>query len=270
MQYFTFFFEGQIGHALIERPYIRTECGFAFVRDPMERLISGYYTANALLWRHFGGTFVKENITDMKSYKAWKYVSMEGEPQRFQSFANELISMPHRFTRYHQNDHVSSQSDFLSYFLPHSDIHFIGRVENFNEHWQIFSKGTGVSVGCNRYFTEARENSATQNTARKLKHKSAHEMPSFGWGKPSSWVKEPDVYMNWVMFMGLKPIFDHWKSEHNMDGILPPAWYAMNETLFENLVDYYWQDYQCFNYNPSWTNFKEKRDKAQNIYDIQT
>eukprot|EP01084_Bolivina_argentea_P046052 84778_1 len=122
--YFNFGSKWVARHEIIEYPYNSTLCGFSFVRDPIKRFISGYYTINAMIFGENELSFM--NHTKDKFYK-YKFIKIFGEPQRFEMFLNELIERPFDFYKTSPFKHISSQTYFLSNFYG-SHVHFIGKV----------------------------------------------------------------------------------------------------------------------------------------------
>eukprot|EP01083_Nonionella_stella_P225758 802322_1 len=61
---------GGIGHdkPVVDRvTVIQSPCSFTFVRDPVTRFISGYYTINAMLWNALKGHFMNiANVTFLR------------------------------------------------------------------------------------------------------------------------------------------------------------------------------------------------------------
>eukprot|EP00494_Astrolonche_serrata_P001693 UN01699 len=100
---------------------INTDCGFTFVRNPIERLISGYYTNNVFVWRKTGD-FESQVIN--KKIGKWTYIGVKGEPQRFRTFVNNLIQNPSN-----ADIHVVSQSSHLSKYLKNQIYISLGKLK---------------------------------------------------------------------------------------------------------------------------------------------
>ena len=78
---------------------VHTQCGFTFVRNPIERFISGYYTINNMLYRELkdeNGRKTFSNHTNEK-YKDYKFIRVIGEPQRFETYIEEMFADPYHF-----------------------------------------------------------------------------------------------------------------------------------------------------------------------------
>ena len=54
----------------------------------------------------------------------------------------------------------------------------------------------------------------------------------------------------------------------DMNIILPPVRYHIDEELYNEIVDYYYQDYECFGYEPDYQQFVIKRQQYVNIYNL--
>ena len=103
------------------------------------RVLSGYYTLNAKMWRsmnsnfdnYYNKTFQNEKNNNFPN---WTYIKTYGEPQRFNTFIKELISSPKKFTDSMHHNHILSTTEVLQQHLgnPYTKLSFIGKVENFN------------------------------------------------------------------------------------------------------------------------------------------
>ena len=230
----------------IKHDHIYIDCGFTFIRDPIARIISGYYTSNAHLWKHLNGF---NNTNSVKSFKKinpfLNFIDINGEPRRFRQFIDDLITNPYRMTRW--DDHFMSQTEHLS-INYYTNITFFGKVESFDNDWKILSKKC-------KFFDGLKENMTKQ-------------MSGFGWSNPKSW--DSGKYNNWVEYMSLKNYHNYSintrKEGKNMEKVIPPAWYAINIEYYNKIVNYYWQDFKCFGYKPNWDSFKQKRDSYFNVH----
>ena len=157
------------------------DCSFTFVRNPIDRLLSGYYTLNVKIWRSLDGGFEhwsNETLAN-RLHRIWNFIKIKGEPLRFQTFVNELVSEPNNFTNSPHHDHVMSISHLLSRHLGYSDpqlngnLHFVGKVENFTNDMASLMKK------CD-YFDENDLNLLLEDK------RASHQMKSWGWGSPSS------------------------------------------------------------------------------------
>eukprot|EP01084_Bolivina_argentea_P046053 84781_1 len=129
--YFNFGSKWITRHEIIRHPYNASKCGFTFVRDPIKRFISGYYTVNAMIFGENELNFTNHNNSKFHKYK---FIKTFGEPARFDMFLDELMDKAFDFYGVVPLRHIASQTYFLSNFYG-SNIDFIGRVENYNKHW---------------------------------------------------------------------------------------------------------------------------------------
>ena len=184
----------------------------------------------------------------------WRFIHIHGEPERFRTFVDEMVSAPHRFTKTGLHDHVMSATSIFQQHLgtEDTDLRFIGKVENFEEDMAALKKV------CSDYF-EPNDNMLT------------HQMPGYGWSQPSSWSGNMEMYRSWIETMGLMPIYNYWKEHGNTDGVmLPPAYFAIDETTYQKIVDFYIQDLKCFGYEHqiSYQNFLDDQLGGHpNIYE---
>eukprot|EP01084_Bolivina_argentea_P055237 101272_1 len=277
-RYFGYDKYGHIGHKIAVNEkinVIQSYCSFTFVREPVQRFISGYYTINALLWiklkENFinirNDTFIRFELpfSDRKRHRRVHFATVKGEPQRLKMFLKELQKNPYSFTRLWQIDHIQSQSEILSVYFGwlKSKLHFIGKQERIKEHW---SELVGI---CNGFF----QNNSKVIFDEKKKNKKK-QLVGFGWKNPDSWYKEYDRFSDFIEYLGLEKIYEYYvnnkhKNDFDMNDILPPIWYYIDEQMYNDIVEYYYQDYQCFGYVPSYRQFVAKRDNYINIYGIQ-
>lgn len=172
------------------------------------------------------------------------FIDINGEPQRFRQFVDDLILNPFRMTRW--DDHFQSQIEHLS-INYYNNISFIGNVESFEKDWNKLTNKCSFFRGLQDNMTK--------------------QMGGFGWGNPQSW--DDGKYDNWVQFMSLKNFHNYSllmrKQHKKMEKIIPPAWYSINEEYYNKIVNYYWQDFECFGYKPNYNQFSKKRDSYYNI-----
>ena len=98
-----------------------SNCSFTFVRDPLQRFVSAYYTVNRLMWdveNHPERVQDHEHIATLRHL--FKFLSVEGEPERFRAFVDDLsIESLFIFGSRHLQ-HMMSQSAILSLQIYHS------------------------------------------------------------------------------------------------------------------------------------------------------
>eukprot|EP01084_Bolivina_argentea_P153348 267393_1 len=111
---------------------MKSQCAFTFVRHPIKRLISGYYTINKAIFIDCNFTFINCNVSKWNNFK---FIKIIGEPQRFDMFVEEMINNPWKFANNTPFRHVSSQMFYLSNWHFFDDLKFIGKIEQFNNNW---------------------------------------------------------------------------------------------------------------------------------------
>ena len=220
---------------------INTNCGFTFVRNPITRLISGYYTINRKIfgiYKTFNNStqlFINAGWNNQDNLKkGWNFLSINGEPQRFIAFVEEMINNPYKFTHIDPMSHVTSILSKSFGVFYGSNIQFIGKMEYFNNHW---NKLMNYCPWFNQHINND-----------KIKRD-----------------KNGNIYLK-------KPLYAMWqygkssvRGEYNnvlgvnISKILPTAYYiiANNKTLYDSLVNYYWQDFICFGYKPDFKQFQQ-------------
>ena len=252
---------GQITQSQIHQNAIfGSKCSFIFVRSPIDRVLSGYYTLNAKLWRsmesnfnnYYNETFRKQR----QNFPNWTFIIKE-EPLRFETFINELIESPKKFTDSMHHNHITSTTEIFQKHLgnKYTDLHFIGKVENFTNDFKNLMKK------CSNYF-----NFETDVKILKKEYLS-HQMRGFGWAFPKSWNQEWKYHLNWLKYMGLFPIYNYWKINKNIDNILPPAYFILykNYNLYKKIIKYYYQDIVCWKYENE-VDFDFYRNKINGTY----
>ncbi|ETO25146.1 hypothetical protein RFI_11996 [Reticulomyxa filosa] len=168
-----------------------------------------------------GGSLENYRIIQSK-FKFW---NTTGEPQRFRTFVYEMIKHSNQFINLHPLEHATSLTASLSTFFG-SDIHFVGRVEKFSEHWKILSQ----IDKCKDFVPYTND------------MKIAHHMHLNGVHSPmpQRWTLDP-LYVKWLSLDTLN-VTESTKTQL-------PAYRAIDQDLFNAIVEHYWQDYVCFNYD---------------------
>ena len=234
-------------HKTFEQKYlgqstkVNTNCGFTFVRNPVTRLISGYYTINRKIFglhKTFGignlTIFANEgwnNRDSMDDGHGWRFLQIVGEPQRFIAFVEELIENPYKFSHIDPMSHITSiLSKAFNVFL-YSNISFIGRQEYFNKHWNELINHSHCSKWFRKYIKEDYQKN----------HDKKPIYAMWQYGKSSSFSDYNEV-------LGV-----------NTSKIIPTVYYelAKNKTLYDRIVNYYWQDMVCFGYKPDFVEFQK-------------
>ena len=216
--------------------YIDTNCGYTFVRNPIYRFISGYYTISEMLYQEYDHH--SHSLTNLTPYQKWidlgfTFFRKFKEPDRFTAFVDDMISNPYLFSIMKPFEHIRTQAGTLyNTFGTMSNITFIGKVEFFDTHWDILMNH------CEWFKQHYIGNESSSHQ---------HAMKGFG-----AHINNDKSHRVYERVMGMR-------SGKYANRSLSPAYYiiAENETLYDILVDYYWQDFICFEYVP---NFEEFRD----------
>merc|ERR1711879_121101 len=137
---------------------VYTNCGFTFVRNPIERFISGYYTINNMLWREVRDNNDRKTFQNhtVEKWDRYKFVRIIGEPQRFEMYLEEMMASPYHFGKTLPFRHTGSQMYFLSSWYG-SDIQFFGRVEKMVDHWNEMISMEGCQWMRNHFGVEEGE-----------------------------------------------------------------------------------------------------------------
>eukprot|EP01083_Nonionella_stella_P095976 269594_1 len=203
-----------------ENMMTHTECGFTFVREPISRFISAYYTINRLIYFHnLPGSFKIKYKHD----RVFKWWNVHGEPQRVTTFVDDLMENDYKFVVMSPLEHIMTQTGILS--VAQNDIHFVGRLDKLREHWHELYE-----------FCDS-------DLLDDMEQKEFGRMKNYG-------VKGVRDHPEYAKMMGIE---DYW------DGDILPAYKAIadNYDLYHKIVQYYKQDFLCFGFEPNFDSFRQ-------------
>ena len=89
----------------------KPRCAFTFVREPVERFISGYRELIARITEGAPGS----NLT---SDRSWPFWGVANEPERFRQFVDDMTEHEMAMTCVGHISHVASQVDYIGRFAP--------------------------------------------------------------------------------------------------------------------------------------------------------
>ena len=151
------------------------------------------------------------------------YWKIQGEPQHFRTFVDELVSgKSHEFVQHMTLNHISSQSSHLNFWFDLNFTH-IAKFEYMNENIQI------IKNKCPKTFEY-------------LKNKTLlHALKGAGASleKPSP--------IEYAKLLSL-PYTDEMTIENKFKN--KPAVKAINQEYLNKIVEFFYQDYICFGYLP--------------------
>ena len=198
-----------------------TQCGFTFVREPISRFVSGYYTVNRLIYFHnLPGVSKKRYEHD----KLFNWFNVSGEPARFTQFVEDLLEFDYEFVETSPLEHMMTQSGILS--IAQNDIHFVGKLHKMRDHWSrlhAFCDSELLQVYPKREYS-------------RMKNYGVHG------------IKEHPEY---AKLMSL---------EDYEDGDLLPAYKVVADSydLYHKIANYYKQDFVCFGFEMDYQGFRDK------------
>ena len=169
----------------------------------------------------------------------YAFVTVMGEPQRFEAYLEQMRERPFLFYGAVPFRHSSSQTYFLSNFYG-SNMHFIGRVEHYKQHWlTLLEHGD-----CGAWFGDA-ANLAEHADLGKV------ETGMFHYGFDIDFYRRPSKlkkYAEYIEAMSLDLMLQHGYS-------LPPVYHLMTRRIYDKIVDFFFQDFVCFGYEYAFEKF---------------
>ena len=226
------------------------QCGFTFVRHPIHRFISGYYTMNLMLKGDVNKKLKPEQVEAMK--EKLKHWEIEDECyydfscfERLHVFIDQLVDDSWQWINHYKDvlsgrvmEHVGSMSGHFLASYDGWNIDYIGKMEYFDEHWSLLSREISeCSKGyLEKYWEEMENYDIANGTSADEAYKDmdqdglAHTMKGYGQA-----------------------------AKHTLNRPLVDAYYAlaMDRSLYERLAEYYYQDAVCFQYDTSYESFME-------------
>jgi len=203
------------GNQPCDHMVLSADCAFSFVRDPLHRLISAYFTINLMMKREDAFQSVKQK---------WIFWKVSSEPERFRTFIHEMMGRTNEFMALQPLQHIVTMSGAMSSWLG-TDIPFIGRVEQFSDHWQLLLK----TDHC-RDLAELRDTPLSHAMSMK------YTMENMG---------------DWSTSLGIEKFDPKKDSKFSLPQYME---ISRDQQLFNDIVEHYWQDYICFGYG---TNYPE-------------
>eukprot|EP01083_Nonionella_stella_P050834 135105_1 len=242
---------------------IHTQCGFAFIRDPIQRFISAYYTINKKIYREMEHEFIADK-KPARYDNVLTFLTVIGEPQRFQAFMHDLFKVPHLWGIDDPLKHISSQSYFLSNWHG-SDINFFGRVEHYGQHWKLLMNHEGCE-----WFKQVYEGKDMDLENYQVSHALFH----YGTMGVSLYKARKGRQKDYIEALGMNDMLDKMygvdKRKYNLseDDVLPPAYYFMTEEMYNEIVEFYHQDFVCFGYKSDYAEFRKYVETKKNPFTI--
>ena len=214
-----------------ENVELHCECGFTFVRDPISRFVSGYYTINKLIyWYHDHLKRLNRSGPNMDAVPdSFTFWNITGEPQRMIEFVENIWDYSYEFTKTSPLEHLMTQTGLLA--VSKLNIHYIGDVSQLMEHLEIIKNKCAEKTNNQKMLNQ-------DLVEKKI-------MTSFG----TKWMDE------------LRPWYtDMLSLDDYVKGDLDPAYMALadNYDLYHKVVEYYRQDYVCFGFEHDWKKFRNK------------
>ena len=212
------------------------KCAFTFIRNPIHRFISAYYTIDALIKSDIRRNRKKMNYFYGEHLKFFR-VSDHLILHKLTVFFDELVNDSWLWMNRYLNqlsirvmEHIGSQTGHcLSAYEPFWNISYFGRIEYFAQHWKELS--TNVQECSSGYLENVNVDSFE------------HRMKKYGQSM-----------------------------HHTLNRILPDAYYliAARPALFDQIVNYYYQDFVCFGYNMTYAHFMQYIKQRDPQFDIRS
>jgi len=227
---------------------LQSDCFFTFVRDPLHRLISSYFTIHSCMEYEFK---MRPHAYQQVAQNA-RFWKVKTEPERFRTFVRELQEQTNRFVSLPVIEHAISMSGQVSTWFG-SGITFIGRQERFSDHWDLLTNQDEV---CRRALAGSSDPvvAADKKEQQQQDHKQqplTHAMKMVNQGLSTNLSESLGVSVNLLMGNNNTNSQGRSKGSKNYD---LPQWKAIlgDQELFNSIVEHYWQDYVCFGYTTSY------------------
>ena len=267
----------------------RIRCGFTFVRHPIHRFISAYYTIEAMLHFDLHSPTRKEqdkNKTLMVLQNHTTFYDILDDCHhnysclhRIAVFVDEFVSNSWKWINPYYNilssrlmEHVGSISGHFMASYDGWKIDYVGKVEYYEQHWKALSQDIPrCSDGYLKlYWERIRRRRLRMDKIRRRLLQQQTQMQRPRRVRKDGNVKNNAYYdrdnnksnnqdqekkkkaMYWMYHTGQN-------AKYTLNRTLVDAYYAfaLNRELYDKLVDYYYQDFVCFGYNMSYEYFME-------------
>ena len=244
-------FDGYVSPRILNR---NIKCGFTFVRHPIHRFISGYYTLNWMLHSDSKTLFKNDaakwdNVTS--KLKHWHIVDecfynfscLEREHVFIDQMVDEGWKWINNYKDVYSQRVMEHVCSITSHFMAAYDdwkIDYVGRVEQFEEHCGLLSRNISkCSTGYLEKYWEVKEDKEDEHLKGIVSLKEGSN--------------KTDVEIQHRMDKAGQ------KQKHTLNRTLVDAYYALaiDQTLYEKLAEYYFQDFVCFDYDASFQSFVE-------------
>ena len=225
---------------------IPIKCGFTFIRHPLHRFISAYYTINLMIKQDINNptksSQEKRNLwKNLQGNLKFMHFSLKTDRNkecflRIQMFINEVIynswKWIDRYKTYESRrimEHIGTQTGHFLASFDNFDIDYFGRVEYYQQH---LTKLSLKMEECGYLHNITKENIPHLMDSNIHKSKIPH---------------------------------------HKFNRTLVDVYYvlAIDQDLYNKLIDYYYQDFICFGYNMSYSNFMQYIYTHDPLFNVQ-
>eukprot|EP01083_Nonionella_stella_P093125 260838_1 len=214
---------------------VRSECGFTLVQHPITRFVSAYFSVNILLWKEVQETgAVSGVLEEIAFHKVAR--DLKG---RFKAFINDLRKYRYAFLWSFPSimNALISQTGLLSF--SQNDIDHIFKYESIQKEYE-------------NILTDPNDEFCVDESDHFVFSKDIDEdawddmLLDFGINKQDLM---DEGFRTW---MGLKVKLDEEHSYKDVEDLVRMdmlyVYDVMDYELYSKIVEYYWQDFVCFDY----------------------